>query len=161
MVQEFLGLNRRRLRDSLRFSPEQQDRWTVLRWRIEEAMGGSAARHGAARRSLRVPADLKVECEDSARSEVATAHEIAEGGVFLVTDQPFAVGTPLRLRLLGDRGETVEVEGAVVWVRQPGSAGGPPGVGIEFSSLDASHREAVAYLVEEALAALDPTCESY
>jgi len=156
MVQEFLDLNRRRVRDSLHFSPEEQERWTELRWRIEAGMSGSA-RHGAARRSLRVPSDLKVECEDSARTELARAHEISEGGVFLVTDRPFAVGTPLRLRLTGDLGETVEVEGAVVWLRRQGSPGGPPGIGIEFSSLDASHREAVAYLVEEALAALDPT----
>lgn len=157
MVQEFLRLNRRRILASPRLSPEEEERWSLLRWQIEEAMSGSSARHGARRRALRVPADLKVECAEPASTELGSAQEISEGGVFLATERPFSVGTPLHLRLTGDRGETVEVEGAVVWVRRPGSGGGAPGVGIEFSTLDASQREAVGYLVEEALAALDPT----
>jgi Tfp pilus assembly protein PilZ len=151
MIQEFLLLNRRRFRGPL-LSREERDRWSELRWRIEDAMCGSAARHGHRRQALRVPSSLKVDCDH----ELGSAREISERGILLVTDRPFAVGTPLNLRLIGDRGETVEVEGAVVWVRRPGSSDGPPGVGIEFAALDASQREAVAYLVEEALAALDP-----
>jgi uncharacterized protein (TIGR02266 family) len=117
---------------------------------------GSATPYRVRRKALRVPTNLEVECADSKGSALARARQIAEGGVFLATERRFSVGTPLFLRLTGNRGEIVEVEGRVVWVRQPGSAEGPPGVGVEFSDLDAAQREAVTYLVEEALAALDP-----
>jgi uncharacterized protein (TIGR02266 family) len=158
-VREFLDLNRRRIRESSSLSPRDHDRWMELRCEIEDAMNGPGARHGARRKALRVPSNLKVECAGSALTEQASTEQISEGGVFLVTERPLPVGTPLLLRLTGDRGETVEVEGAVVWVRRRESGGGPSGVGIEFSNLDASQREAVAYLVEEALAALDPAHE--
>jgi uncharacterized protein (TIGR02266 family) len=156
MVQEFLALNRRRVRGNPQLSLEEQRRWTDLRWQIEAAMCGSTARHRPPRRALRVPSNLKVECGDGANTELGSAQEIAEGGIFLATHRALDVGTPVHLRIMGDAGETVEVEGAVVWVRRPGMPGGPPGMGIEFANLDASQREAVAYLVEEALVALDP-----
>jgi uncharacterized protein (TIGR02266 family) len=154
MIQEFLALNRRRVRAGTGLSREEQARWTELRWQIESAMNRSAARHGGRRSSLRVPSNLKVEWNDHNVTDLTSAHEISEGGVFLAMERPLAVGTPLNLRLTGDRGEVVEVEGAVVWSRQRDSGEGPAGVGIEFSTLDPVQREAVAYLVEEALSAL-------
>lgn len=157
MVEEFLRLDRRRFRGGPPLAPEAQERWSELRWRIEEALSGSAARHGTRRRALRVPSNLKVDWAEPASAELGSVQVISERGVFLATEQPLAVGTPVHLRLTGERGESVEVEGAVVWVRQPGSGAGPPGVGIEFGTLDPAQREAVAYLVEEALAALGPS----
>src|SRR5258706_10718286 len=103
-------------------------------------MGGSAPEGGPRRRALRVPSHLQVECSHAADLEQGRANEISEGGVFLVTERPIPVGTPVRLRLIGDRGETVEVEGAVVWARPPGRAS--PGIGIEFLDLDESRHEA-------------------
>jgi uncharacterized protein (TIGR02266 family) len=153
LVQEFLGLNRRRIRGEPQLSTREWERWSDLRWLIEEALSGEGPRNGARRKALRVPSDLAVECWKASR-ELGRAREISEGGLFLATERPLPVGTPLRFRLVGDSGETAEVEGAVVWVRRAGSDGGPPGMGIEFSNLDESQREAVAYLVEEALAAL-------
>lgn len=155
MVQEFLGLNRRRIRGEPQLSTTERERWCELRWVIEAALSGSTARIGARRKTLRVPSNLSVECSKPTSSGPGRAREISEGGMFLTTERPSPVGTPLRFRLIGDRGETVEVEGAVVWVRPPpGTDERPPGMGVEFSNLDESQREAVAYLVEEALAAL-------
>jgi Tfp pilus assembly protein PilZ len=75
-------------------------------------------------------------------------------GMFLVTERPSPVGTALRFRLIGDSGQTVEVEGAVAWVRRPGTGARPPGMGIEFSNLDETKREAVTFLVDKALTEL-------
>jgi len=155
LVEEFLSLNRRRIRGDPPLSAQEWVRWSELRWLIEEALsGGTAPRNGVRRKALRVPSNLAVECSKPASGALGPVREISEGGVFLVTERPLPVGTPLNFRLVGDRGETVEVEGAVVWVRRPGSDERPPGMGVEFSNLDESQREAVAYLVEEALAAL-------
>ena len=74
-------------------------------------------------------------------------------GMFLVTERPSPVGTALRFRLIGDSGQSVEVEGAVVWVRLPGTDERSPGMGIEFLNLDETKHEAVTYL-EEALTEL-------
>jgi uncharacterized protein (TIGR02266 family) len=153
-VREFLYLNRRRIRGGSCLSAKELERWTELRWQIEESMNGPAPENRPRRKTLRVPSNLHVECSDPASHELGSAKEISEGGLFLVTERPIAVGTPLHLRLIGDRGEVVEVEGAVVWSRLPGQGDPPPGIGVEFLDLDEKQREAVAYLVEEALAAL-------
>ena len=154
LVEEFLGLNRRRIRGEPKLSANEWERWSELRWLIEEALSGSSPCNGVRRKALRVPSDLAVECSKPQTRGLGRAREISEGGLFLSTEQPLPVGTPLRFRLIGDRGETVDVEGAVVWVRRAGSDERPPGMGIEFSNLDESQREAVANLVEEAHAAL-------
>jgi uncharacterized protein (TIGR02266 family) len=153
LVREFLGLERRRRRSPDRSDPETA-RWNELRWLLEAAIEGSGDLARRRRKALRVPSDLEVRCAHRRREERARAKCIAEGGLFLATECPPPVGTPLRLTLVGDGGETVEVAGAVVWVRVPGQPGGPPGAGIEFEHLDESQREAVGYLVEEALEAL-------
>jgi uncharacterized protein (TIGR02266 family) len=155
LVEEFRQLNRRRIHPDPPLSTLELTRWEELRGRIEERLSGPPPRsRGPARKTLRVPADLKVHYSDPERDETASAREIAEGGLFLATDSPPPVGTPLHLKLTNDDGEVVEVEGAVVWVRRVGEDVGPPGVGVEFADLDEAKREAVAYLVEQALAAL-------
>jgi uncharacterized protein (TIGR02266 family) len=153
LIKEFLRLNRRRIQPPPLSDPELA-RWEELRWRIEELLSAPGRGKWPARKALRVPADLKVEYADPEQEALARAHEIAEGGLFLATDSPPPLGTPLHLKLTGDDGETIEVEGAVVWVRRAGEPGGPPGVGVEFSNLDDEQRDAVVYLVQQALAAL-------
>src|SRR5205823_5070021 len=97
IIEEFLRLSRRRVRGSPYLSREEQDRWSGLRSRIEDAIGGSATRHGDRRKALRAPSSLKVECVPSASAELGSAREISEGGIFLATDRPLPVGTPLYL----------------------------------------------------------------
>jgi uncharacterized protein (TIGR02266 family) len=154
LVKEFLRLNRRRIRPDPPLSTPELVRWEELRWQIEELLAAPGYGQRPARKALRVPTDLKVHYSDPDHDALASAHEIAEGGLFLATDCPPPVGTPLHLKLTGDDGATIEVEGAVVWVRRAAGRGGPPGIGVEFAELDDEQREAVAYLVEEALAAL-------
>lgn len=154
LVKEFLRLNRRRIRPDPPLSTPELTRWEELRWRIEELLSARGYGQRPARKALRVPTDLKVHYSDPEHDALASAHEIAEGGLFLATDSPPPVGTPLHLKVTGDDGETIEVEGAVVWVRRVGERGGVPGIGVEFAGLDDEQREAVAYLVEQALAAL-------
>jgi uncharacterized protein (TIGR02266 family) len=166
LIKEFVRLNRRRILPNPPLSAPELRRWEELRWQIEELL--SAPGHGQrhARKALRVPTDLKVAASFAQRAAgersrpggadevLANAHEIAEGGLFLATESPPPAGTPLHLKLTGDDGKMTEVEGIVVWVRRAGERGGPPGIGVEFSALDADQREAVAFLVEQALAAL-------
>ncbi len=155
LVQEFLRLSRRRLRRNPALTPLEHQRWLDLRWRIEDLLvGPRPQREGPPRKSLRVPARYKAQYADSDREEIATIEEIAEGGLFLATDRPMPVGSSLHLKLTSDAGEMYELEGAVVWIRRPGEDAGPPGMGVQFESLDDTQREAIAHLVEAALLAL-------
>jgi uncharacterized protein (TIGR02266 family) len=129
-------------------------RWEELRWRIEELLAAPGYGRRLARKALRVPTDLKVHYSDPDRDELARAHEISERGLFLATDNPPPVGALLHLKLMSDDGESIEVEGTVVWSRRAGERGGPPGAGVELAELDAEQFAAVARLVEQALAAL-------
>ncbi len=152
-MREFGALRRRR-----RTLPAVCDsalaRWEELRWRIEEALEDASPATRPRRRALRVPSDLRVPFSDGDRDAVGRVRTIAERGLFLSTERPQPVGTPLHLRLTDANGDAVDVEGSVVWVRRPGDPGGPPGMGVEFADLDDAQRDAVAYLVEEALGAL-------
>jgi uncharacterized protein (TIGR02266 family) len=168
LIREFLWLNRRRIRPNPPLSVPELRHWEELRWRIEALLAAPRYGQRPARKALRVPTDLKVEYSasfaqraagerrpsDGEHEVLASVHEIAEGGLFLATESPPQVGTPLHLKLVGDDGSTTEVEGTVVWVRRVGERGGAPGVGVEFAHLDATQREAVACLVEQSLAAL-------
>lgn len=154
LIREFLLLNRRRFHPGPALTARERQRWEELRWQIEELL--SARGHGRRpeRKALRVPTELKVEYCDRDCPVLATAHEIAEDGLFLATDGPPAIGAALHLKIVGEDGQTIEVEGTVTWLRRVGERGGPPGIGVEFAHLDAQQREDVAHLVEQALAAL-------
>lgn len=155
LVQEFLRLDRRRRRRNPALTDLEHRRWLDLRWRIEAALEGPhAKREGPPRKSLRVPSSYKAEFACSQREEISQVREIGAGGLFLATERPLAVATPLHLELTGDAGESLEVEGAVVWIRRRGDGPGPAGMGVRFEGLDDTQREAVGHLVASALAAL-------
>lgn len=154
-IQRFLALNRRRTRGGPPLDARERAQWGALRRQLEETLAGQPRGSGPERCALRVPTQLVVDYSDpQIDEERSSAHEIAERGLFLASPNPHAVGAPLRLKLYGDDGERVEVEGVVVWVRREPTAEGPAGMGVQFGKLDDAQREAVAYLVEEALAAL-------
>lgn len=152
LIQTFLALDRRRIRPDPPLSPRERERWEALRWQIQDLLGAGAHVGERVRRALRVPADLPVEVDE--RGDTAAAREIAEAGMFLATPAPAPLGTPLQLKIRGDRGEAVEVKGVVVWVRPDDSPQGPAGMGVRFEELDGARFEAVAELVQQALAAL-------
>jgi Tfp pilus assembly protein PilZ len=155
MVQEFVRLNRRRLRRNPPLTGLEHQRWLDLRWRIEDLLEGPhTKREGPPRKALRVPSNYEAEVASPLHEEISRVCEIGEGGLFLATERPLAVATPLHLKLLGAAGDGLEVEGAIVWIRPPGKGPEPAGVGLRFAGLDGVQREALANLVEAALAAL-------
>jgi uncharacterized protein (TIGR02266 family) len=102
------------------------------------------------RKSPRTPAVIPVDYStvDEFFSEFTT--NINEGGMFVGTDQPDPVDTPvtLRFRLPGGQ-EPCEVNGRVVWVREVADEEGPRGIGVEFDTLDDVTRSRINHLVRE------------
>jgi len=58
--------------------------------------------------------------------------DISEGGVFVRTPSPMAVGLEIALQLSLARG-AVDLQGAVVWKRLGSDTGRPPGMGIRLA----------------------------
>jgi uncharacterized protein (TIGR02266 family) len=59
--------------------------------------------------------------------------DISEGGLFVATHTPFAVGTTVSVRFTLPAVREIQAEGIVVWVREP--LAGNSGMGIQFKQL--------------------------
>jgi uncharacterized protein (TIGR02266 family) len=69
---------------------------------------------------------------------------LSEGGLFLRTSTPLERGSKAVLRF----GEAaVEAHARVVWSRVEGQ-GGPPGMGLEFETVDETAKEAIRRIIE-------------
>ena len=99
------------------------------------------------RRKVRVLVDFQG--STGIRYEYATT--LGAGGLFIETEEPIDVGTPLRVRFrLPESDQVHQIEGRVAWHQQARS-GAPttraPGMGIEF--LDAAAAATVARDLDE------------
>ena len=91
------------------------------------------------RRLVRMMVDFHA--AGGARCEYATT--LGAGGLFIETDAPLAVGTPLRLRFRLPGGSTLHaIDGRVTWQHRPDAARAgdtrPGGMGVEFTDASAS-----------------------
>lgn len=99
------------------------------------------------RRSERV--DLLVRVDYKTVDELFSefARNINEGGLFVETDTPPSIGSPVALQFtIPGTDDPIQVMGRVVRVT-PGDRDEPPGMGIEFEDLDSQSREMINGLV--------------
>ena len=94
------------------------------------------------RRTVRVLVDFQV----STGIHCKYATTLGAGGLFIETEEPIEVGTPIRVRFrLPECDQVHEIQGRVAWYQQA-TAGAPatraPGMGIEF--VDAAGTAALA-----------------
>jgi molecular chaperone DnaK len=79
------------------------------------------------------------------------ASNVSRGGLFIRTREPRPVGTHLAFELRLAGGETVlKGEGVVRWIQREDPAAHPPsapGMGVQFSTLDAASREVVERII--------------
>lgn len=91
---------------------------------------------GSERRKLaRVPIVTEVECTPN--NLLLPTRDLSVGGLFLQTKESLPHGTKLQLRFYLDQKVLISAEGEVVYVA-PGL-----GVGIEFTELPASQKQAI------------------
>lgn len=97
----------------------------------------------------RVPVQLEVEysSRDAFLSDYAI--NVSRGGLFLATERPAPVGTPVSLRfVLEDEAVPVELTGVVAWVNDKGVGQLITGMGIEFLNMDAEAQRKLARFVK-------------
>jgi uncharacterized protein (TIGR02266 family) len=95
----------------------------------------------------------KIEVYDrEARAErvpLYVSGNVSAGGIFLITQSPFARGTTMKISFtLPGESEPIQTVGTVVWNR--GSRGGPaqqPGMGAQFDEIREQDRERIRRFV--------------
>lgn len=99
------------------------------------------------RRAPRVEAQLGIDLVSDHNFYLGLTENVSEGGVFVATYRPFAVGERITVRVeLPGIDEPLEVVTEVRWVRAA-SVDVPPGVGLAFVDLGARGRRQVEAFV--------------
>ncbi|MFH0900206.1 MAG: TIGR02266 family protein [Pseudomonadota bacterium] len=75
---------------------------------------------------------LVVEYRTAGAFLVAYSVNLSSGGMFIETEHPHPVATPLAVRIAVPGQDVVEVEGMVVWIREQASENKPQGMGVRF-----------------------------
>jgi hypothetical protein len=94
------------------------------------------------RRYTRVAADGTVEIEGHGSFEIV---DLSEGGVFLHSDTPLALGTELKFRLVCSKfDKPFDMTGIVI---REGISAGTKGFGVQFTRVNPAHKRAISELV--------------
>ena len=122
---EYLDLMRRARDGKPPITVTDLERRGELRSFLEKLVAkGEAGDDGQARRRyLRVPTLQNVEFSDGEKSTSGWLIEIAEGGVFVATEAPFAIGTGVRIEIVVDDAQAEGVAQAIVKSANTGKIG--------------------------------------
>lgn len=110
------------------------------------------------RRHPRVPLNLLVQYRFDTFDEFMAeyAADLSEGGMFIETDEPRAVGDVVYLQFaLRDGTHLIEGLGRVARIVEP-AEGRPGGMGIEFVNMDGESQDLVQQAVESLTRDLEP-----
>lgn len=80
---------------------------------------------------------------------VSFSENFSAGGVFIATYSPPQIGSRIWMQVVVEGAGEMTLEGVVRWVRHDDD-GLPTGCGVQFLNLDATSRQQVAALVEQA-----------
>ena len=149
IMNEFVMLNRRRLFGAPPLDLEDLERWQKLRRDLSQRFGDrldGMLSVTERRANFRFPTHIEV-CFD-AGSELRSAglENVSEGGMFVMTEQPLPVETPLQISLRLPDG-VVTISGRVAWTRPVSNGAGPAGMGVRFENLSEAQREQIAAVV--------------
>lgn len=97
------------------------------------------------RRHTRTASRLRCWCESENITVYARIGNLSQSGLFLRTSTPLERGSQAILRFGNDG--PVKAVARVVWSRVEGQ-GGPPGMGLEFETVDEQAKDAIRRLLE-------------
>ncbi len=150
----FKRLDMKRLAEGLN---EREDRdWRALKREIHAYLFGEELPPEVEdrRQSLRVDTDLAVRFENAAGFHNAYLRNVADGGVYIETEQPLVLGDQFDLHIRVEQlGRSIDVRGEVVWVNsEPSSdAAVGRGVGVAFVDLQPDSKRAIKEVMHHAL----------
>jgi uncharacterized protein (TIGR02266 family) len=148
----FLYLDRKGASEGL--SPSELQRWLHLKRMLDQKFSPNTSYEEADRRkSLRVPAKLRVSFTDLGELKASLMINLSRGGVFVATDRPAEIGTRLELRLhIEESGEEIDVPAAVVFRNVgPNLGSGQSGMGLRFLEMKPEVARKIQALYERKL----------
>ena len=148
---EFAELDRRRLFGAPALDVSEVEYWLELRARLEAEFSKEASEQcvGEERREfIRLPTHIRIRITDPAEAEPRIARDISQGGLFIATSRPLAIGSEVRLKLEQDDSR-IEVRGTVAWAQTDATLGRQPGMGIRFGQLCLDQRRALSRFVQD------------
>jgi type IV pilus assembly protein PilZ len=152
-IEQFKQLDERRSAGPL--DTELEQRWEQLKEAIERAGPLSErAPPSSRRRALRVATHLDVSFGDADGFAKAYLRNISEGGVYIETERPLAMGNRFELTIhVGKPLRTVDLPVQVVWVNAApsGGSGLSKGIGVAFLDLAGDKKKLIKSIVYEAL----------
>jgi len=88
--------------------------------------------------------------DDHDRFYTGKTGDLSQGGLFIATDTPLMVDTPLVLSFVLPDGYRISAAGTVAWVRAPRYRPHelPVGMGVRFDALSARDRRAIEHFLE-------------
>ena len=101
------------------------------------------------RKHGRTPSRLRAWCEAENITLYARIANLSEGGLFLQTHTPLALGRRTLLRLSSGEVREVMAEATVVWSRPQRQDKGPPGMGLKFEALDSGALALLRRIISE------------
>jgi uncharacterized protein (TIGR02266 family) len=101
------------------------------------------------RKHARFPSRLRCWCEAENITLYARIANLSEGGLFLQTNTPLALGRRTLLRLSGGEVREVMAEATVVWSREQRHGKGPPGMGLKFETLESGAQTLLRRIISE------------
>ncbi len=104
------------------------------------------------RRHGRVHSRARCWCEGENVTFYARVGNLSEGGMFLRTSTPLAVGAQAKLRFEVPGGLQIEAQAKVIWSRGEGEVG-PPGMGLHFVSMGTGVLDGLRAAIARELAA--------
>jgi uncharacterized protein (TIGR02266 family) len=149
---EFIHLDRKHRTDGL--TAAELDRWS----RLKRALGRKFSpdlsnEHSDARRSVRVPTQLRVDFAsvDELRGQRMT--NLSRGGLFVATAHQLAIGTRVTLLVhIDESGDTLEIPAEVASHNVgPQYASDQQGMGLRFLEMDAATSSRLEALYEASL----------
>ena len=100
------------------------------------------------RKHSRLPLSVRVAYRSTGTFLVAYSVNLSKGGLFLETEMPLAIGSPIQLELEVPTIGLLTVVGKVAWLRELNPEGLPQGMGVQFHSLDENYGHAIDELVK-------------
>jgi uncharacterized protein (TIGR02266 family) len=103
------------------------------------------------REALRLVLEAEVGLTGHNRFYTGRAGDLSRGGLFVATESPLAVGTPLSLHFVLPGGHRVSADAEVAWVRAPRYRPHelPAGMGVRFLALAEPDLGAIRHFLEE------------
>lgn len=109
------------------------------------------------RRHIRAEMQITAVVNDGSQSVQLKTLNVGEGGLYLVTEQPYAVGTILSITLsLPNLKNPLELKGEVLYINKASTHPRPTGVGIKFVEFDQNTSILFSYYLEGYLSDFQP-----